>query len=195
MEGRIYISGAFTTVSRSKSDRGTDRLDNDPHLWCDPPTWGICRTDFRRAIESGDYIFFVLPKKSELPQMVYGYFRVREKITHMEAYHRPALLDKRMGNKNPNGNIIVDAAGNYNRFDGGAHKRRFEHIKPYYVVGDKEESEFLSESRIKQLAPEFVTVLNTVFGTQKGSVFEIIGRKGRRMRVDQVDRLLAWLRS
>ena len=33
--------------------------------WNWPPTWGICRTDFRRVIKVGDYIFFVLPKASD----------------------------------------------------------------------------------------------------------------------------------
>ncbi len=164
MQGRIYISGAFTTVNRAKCGGGVGWLDNDPHLWSQPPTWGICRTDIRRVINIGDCIFFVLPKASELPQMVYGYFKVREKITHMEAFARPALRHKRMGHKNPNGNIIVAADGHYNRFDGGVHKDRFDEIKRYYIIGDKAESKFLSEDRIRQLAQEFVAVLNNIFG-------------------------------
>jgi hypothetical protein len=194
MEGRIYISGAFTTINCSNCG-GKEWLDNDPHLWSDPPTWGICRTDFRRVVKKGDYIFFVLPKKSELPQMIYGYLRVLEKITHIEAYHRPELRHKRMANKNPNGNIIVDADGNYNRFDKGVHKDRFEQIKQYYVVGDRRESEFLTEDHIKQFAPEFLAVLNATFGTHNDSVFGIIGRKGRRLTEKQVANLLTWLRN
>ncbi|MGA9059291.1 MAG: hypothetical protein WB763_22590 [Terriglobia bacterium] len=194
MEGRIYISGVFTTVNRNKCGGGVGWLDNDPHFWRPPPTWGICRTDFRRVIKAGDYIFFVLAKASELPQMVYGYFKVRERITHVEAFCCPDLRHKRMGNKVPNGNIIVDAHGRYSRFDGGYHKNRFDEIKPYYVIGDRNESEFLSEERIRQLAPGFVAVLNRLFGTRKNSVFGIIGRKGRRMSEEQVRRLLAWLR-
>jgi hypothetical protein len=195
MEGRIYISGVFTTVNRSKCGGGVGWLDNDPHFWTWPPTWGICRTDFRRVVKVGDYVFFVLPKASELPQMVYGYFKVREKIiTHMQAFRRPDLRRKRMGNKVPNGNIIVDAQGRYNRHDGGYHKDRFREIKRYYVIGDGNESEFLSEGRIRQLAPEFVAILNRVFRTRKSSVFGIIGRKGRTMSEEQVSRLLAWLR-
>ena len=195
MKGRIYISGAFTTVSRSKCGGGKGWLDNDPHFWIQPPTWGICRTDFRRVINEGDYIFFVLPKKSELPQMVYGYFPVVEKMTHMEAYARPALRHKQMGKKNPNGNIIVDADGRYNRFDGGVHKDRFEQIKQYYIVGSEQESEFLTEERIKRLAPGFIMKLNEIFGTDKGSVFGIIGRGGRRMTERQAIHLLRWLRD
>jgi hypothetical protein len=195
MEGRIYISRVFKTVHRSKCGGGGGWLDNDPHFWKWPPTWGICRTDFRRVIDVGDYVFFVLPKNSELPQMVYGYFRVREKICHMQAYGRPELRCKRMGNKNPNGNIIVDAHGHYNRFDGGHHKDRFGEIKRYYVIGDPEGSEFLSEDRIRKLAPGFLGALNGAFGTLERSVFRIIGRKGRRMSEEQVRSLMAWLRQ
>ena len=34
-----------------------------------------------------------------------------------------------MGNKMPNGNVIVGARGEYNRFDGGVHKYKFEKTK------------------------------------------------------------------
>ncbi len=194
MEGRIYISGVFTTVNRNKCGGGVGWLDNDPHFWEPPPTWGICRTDFRRVIKVGDYIFFVLPKASELPQMVYGYFRVREKITHMQAFRRPELRHKRMAHKKPNGNIITDAHGRYNQFDDGHHKDRFDKIKPYYVIGDAKESKFFSEETIRKFAPGFPAILNRVFGTRRKSVFGTIGRKGRRMSEEQVSRLLACLR-
>lgn len=195
MKGRIYISGAFTTVSRSKCGGGKGWLDNDPHFWTQPPTWGICRTDFRRVIREGDYIFFVLPKKSKLPQMVYGYFRVKEKLTHMEAYSRSELHHKRMGKKNPNGNIIVDENGRYNRFDGGVHKSKFEQIRQHYVIGSRQESEFLTEERITELAAGFVPQLNEIFGTNRDSVVGVIGRGGRRMTATQVHTLLTWLRQ
>jgi hypothetical protein len=194
MQGRIYISGVFTTVNRSRCGGGVGWLDNDPHFWSWPPTWGICRTDFRRVVDVGDYIFFVLPKASELPQMVYGCFRVRERTCHMQAFRRPELRRKRMGEKIPNGNIIVDARGRYNRFDGGYDKDRFAEIKRYYVIGDTKESRFLREERIRTLAPGFLGALNTVFGTREKAVFGIIGRKGRRMSEEQVRGLLAWLR-
>lgn len=195
MQGRIYISGAFRTLKRSKCRTGVGWLDNDPHFWTQPSTWGICRTDLRRLISVGDYVFFVLPKGANLPQMIYGYFKVHEKITHLEAYTRPNLRSKRMGNKNPNGNIIVDAKGNYNRFDGGVHRDRFSQIKDYYVIGDGRESEFLTERKIKQLAPVFITVLNDIFGTQKDTVWGVLGRAGRKMSKEQVSRLLGWLRE
>lgn len=195
MKGRIYISGAFTTVSRSKCGGGKGWMDNDPHFWEQPPTWGICRTDYRRVLQEGDYIFFVLPKKSQLPQMVYGYFKIQEKISHLEAFHRPDLRANRMGNKNPNGNIIVDAKGYYNKYDKGVHRSRFEEIRQYYVIGDGEESEFLSEDKIKRLAPDFLDMLNKIFETDKSLIYGVISRGGRRMTAEQVNTLLTWIKS
>jgi hypothetical protein len=194
-EGRIYISGAFKKVNRSKCGGGVGWLDNDPHFWTQPPTWGICRTDYRRVIKNGDYIFYVLSKASELPQMIYGYFQVKDKITHIQAFNRHELASKRMGNKNPNGNIIVDANGQYNRFDGGSHEKRFEKIKLYYVIGDESNSEFLTEKKIRQLAPSFLFTLNKIFESNENSVFKVIGRSGRRMSEKHVNQLLAWLYS
>lgn len=77
MKGRIYISGAFTTVVHSKCKQ-LGELDNDPHFWESPPTWGICRPDIRELLnfKNDNYIFFVLPKKSDLPQMIYGYMKI-----------------------------------------------------------------------------------------------------------------------
>jgi hypothetical protein len=195
MKGYIYISRVFKTIKRAKCGGGEDWLDNDPHFWKYPPTWGICRTDYRRRVKEGDYVFFVLPKASKLPRMIYGYFRVREKITHEQASRRPELRSKQMGNKNPNGNIIVDANGSYNPFDGGVHQDRFDEIKDHYVIGDSNESEFLSERRVRKLAPGFADVLNDIFDTDRDSAFEVITRKGRKMSEDQVRRLLAWLRN
>lgn len=191
MGGRIYISRAFTEIDRTRADEVW--LDNDPHFWDSPPSWGICRTDYRRTIAIGDYVFFVLGKRSRLPQMIYGYLQVKEKITHEEAYHREALRQKRMGNKNPNGNIIVDEAGRYNRFDKGIHHRRFEHIRQHYIVGDKETSAFLAEEQIRALAPGFVPALNRIFGMNRETPFAILGRSGRRLSDDQVDAILAWM--
>lgn len=195
MKGYIYISGVFSTVTRAKCDVGEGWLDNDPHFWKSPPTWGICRTDYRRCVTPGDYIFFVLPKASKLPQMVYGYLRVDEKITHEQAFKRRGLRSKRMGNKNPNGNIIVDADGKYNRFDGNVHRDRFATIKYHYVIGDVGDSAFLPEERIRELAPAFVDTLNNIFDTHCDSVFAILTRKGRRMQEVQVRHLLAWLQK
>lgn len=194
MKGRIYISGSFTTLVRSRCKQ-FGWLDNDPHFWESPPTWGICRPDIRTSLDPEDYVFFVLPKKSELPQMIYGYMRIKEIITHAEAWHRPSLTRKRMGNKNPNGNIIVDSRGSYNRFDAGAHKKRFETIKQKYAIGYVNHSEFICEDKIRKLAPKFLDKLNRLFKFRKSSVFEAVSRWGRVLSSKQISELLTWLKS
>jgi hypothetical protein len=197
MKGFIYIASAFHTVNRSSCGRGGAWIDNDPHFWTDPPTWGICRNDLRKRANCGDYIFFVLPRHGRHPQMIFGYMRINEpKITHTEAFHRRDLESKRMGNKNPNGNILVDAQGNYNLFDAGAHKSKFLRIKDEYAVGDPANSRLLDDSAIRALAPQFVPMLLEITGIPSCDgqrPFDIITRKGRELNADQVRRLLAWL--
>ena len=192
MKGHIYISGAFTSLSRSKCNP-LGQLDNDPHFWEVPPTWGICRPDIRENAKPGELVFFVLPKRAQLPQMIYGYMKIAEIITHAEAYHRPELNLKRMANKNPNGNIIVDERGLYNRFDAGVHKWNFEKIKRRYAIGREKESEFLAPQKIRKLAPEFLPVLNRIFGVNKSRVIDVVSRWGSVMSQRQVSELLGWL--
>lgn len=99
MAGRIYISSAFKSLKNATCKLNDESLDNDPHFWKQPPTWGICRTDYRRNCKVGDYIFFVLPKKSSLnEQCIYGYLKVKDIITHAQAYK--AFPSKRMADKN-----------------------------------------------------------------------------------------------
>ena len=193
MKGFIYIASAFHTVNRSKCGRGGSWVDNDPHFWTQPPTWGICRNDLRHRAGVGDYIFFVLPIHGRHPQMIFGYLRVSEKITHLDAYRRPDLRSKRMGNKNPNGNIIVNACGNYNRFDAGVHKYKFHRLKDEYVVGDPAHSRMLNDQAIRSLAPAFLKTLSFIIGKRGTRAIDIITRKGRELNARQVNRLLAWL--
>ena len=193
MQGRIYISSAFTNLKYSICKPNQEWLDNDPHFWnpSKPPTWGICRTDFRKQLKKEDYIFFVLPKYTQLSQMIYGYMKILENITHVEAYKK--YPEKRMKNGNPNGNIIVDENGNYNRFDLGIHEDKFEEIKKYYVIGVKANSRLLSEKDIKRLAPSFLSILNKIFDSNSEKIFSIIGRKGRVLNEQQIVDLLNWL--
>ncbi len=146
-------------------------------------------------------MFFVLPKASPLPQMIYGYFKVEDNVTHLEAYGK--LKRKRMNkNKNPNGNIIVTGNGRYNRRgDNGTHKDRFEGIKENYVIGDRKDYEFLLDRngrptpKFSKLSDSFLPMLKKVFKTNKDSVYSIIGRKGRVLSEGQVKQLLVWLRK
>jgi len=111
MKGYIYTAGSFVTVNRSICGQKGSWIDNDPHFWTGPPTWGICRNDLRANVDPDDMIFFVLPLNGRHPQCMFAYLTIERVITHHVAYHDPLLRSKRMGNKHPNGNIIVTAAG------------------------------------------------------------------------------------
>lgn len=199
-KGYIYISGYFLATDRRNCGGGKARIDNDPNFWDPPPTpptWGICRPDLTRLVCPGDYAFFVLPARSKLPQMIYGYMRVSGVINHMEAFHTAALGAKRMRKgKNPNGNILVRADGSYHReADGGLHQDRFARIKESYVVGDLQKSEFLldNEAKLHRLALSFVPALRKILGRSGSTPIEIISRKGRRLTESQIHQLLIWL--
>ncbi len=65
----------------------------------------------------------------------------------------------------PNGNIIVQADGSYNRFDRGVHRHKFEKIKQHYAVGCDTKSRMLTSQEINRLAPVFVETLGSIVGT------------------------------
>jgi hypothetical protein len=195
VKGYIYIASAFETVNRSGCGQKGSWVDNDPHFWTSPPSWGICRDDLRAGADVGDFVFFVLPRRGRHPQMIFGFLKVVEKISHIEAFPRLDLRSKRMGNKMPNGNIIVDGSGGYNRFDGGAHKHKFEQIKRHYVVGSETESRMLTSEEIRRFAPKFLRTLSSVLGVQGDRAIDIISRKGRVLTARQVKSLLAWLNN
>lgn len=192
MQGRIYISGSFNEITSPAHKN--DWRDNCPHFWTAPPTWGICRPDFRSTLSIGDYVFFVLPAGLRVPQMIYGYIKISEKVDHLTAYFLPLLASKRMGNKNPNGNILVDAKGNYNRFDNGQHYHSFQKIRRHYVIGDEKNSEFLNEDKIRRKHLTFQKTLNSIFSTNGQRPIDVISRKGRRMDAKQVTAFLKWLK-
>jgi len=193
MKGYIYIASCYKTIEIRSDSK--EFIDNDPHFWTFPPTWGICRTEFRKNVNSGDYVFFVLPKYSVLGQenqMIFGYLKVKRIISHFEAYLE--YPEKRMlRNERINGNIIVDKNGNYNIYDRGAHKSRFNEIKQYYVVGEQKSSKFLTEEKVMRLAPQFTKSLNIIFNTEDKNIFEIISRKGRKLDENKIIKLLDFL--
>ena len=193
MKGYIYIASAFETVNRSVCGQKRSWIDNDPHFWTSPPTWGICRNDLRARSEVGDYVFFVLPRRGRHPQMIFGFLKITEIISHVEAFRRADLRSKRMGNKMPNGNIIVGAGGIYNKFDGGAHKHKFQKIESHYAIGCEKESRMLTSSDIRQLAPSFLTALGSILDIKGDRAIDIVSRKGRILTAHQVRSLLAWL--
>jgi hypothetical protein len=193
MAGYIYIASAFETVNRSLCGQAGSWIDNDPHFWTDPPTWGICRPDLRAGASEKDVVYFVLPKNGRHPQMIFAYLTIKEIITHVEAFSRPELLSKRMGNKTPNGNIIVNARGEYNKFDAGVHFENFERIKLRYAIGELTASRMLSSPQIQRLAPSFIEQLGLIVGKQGTSAVDFISRKGRKLTLSQVQMLMHWL--
>ena len=195
MKGYIYIASAFETVNRSVCGQKGSWIDNDPHFWTSPPSWGICRNDLRAKAEHGDVIFFVLPSRGRHPQMIFAFLKIAEIVSHSEAFGRVELRAKRMGNKMPNGNIIVDIRGNYNRFDGGVHHHKFERIKRHYAIGSESGSRMLSAAEIKRLAPTFVPTLSSIIGIEGERAIDLVSRKGRRLDEQQVRSLLRWLNS
>ena len=195
MANYMYIAGSFETVVKSKCGRGKEWLDNDPHFWTMPPTWGICRNDLRRKATEGDTIIFVLPKHGKHSQMIFGYLKIKEIITHKQALSRSSLNSKKMGNKNPNGNIIVDSNGRYNRYDGGAHKHVFARVKQRYAIGDVNESRMLDKDTIEKLAPSFLNMLITITGINGSRPIDIITRYGIELSDRQVKKLVYWVNA
>ena len=193
MKGIIYIAGSFETVRKGGCGRGKEWVDNDPHFWAKPPTWGICRNDLRRKAEPGDVIFYVLPVNAKHPQCIFGYLTIKEMISHLEAWHRPDLRSKRMGNKYPNGNIIVTGTGAYNRYDAGAHRHIFDRVKPRYAVGYPLYSRILSTDDIDRLAPSFVRSLSSVMGGTGNRPIDYISRAGFMLDELQVNQLHRWV--
>jgi hypothetical protein len=125
--------------------------------------------------------------------MIFGFLEIAETLSHIEAFRRPDLHSKRMGNKLPNGNIIVDAGGEYNRFDGGAHRHKFDRIKSHYVVGSEAKSRMLTSEEIRRLAPTFLKTLGSILGVQGARAIDIISRKGSVLTAKQAMALVAWL--
>lgn len=195
LKGFIYIASAFENINYSKCGGGKGWVDNDPHFWTGIPTWGICRNDLRKRAEVDDYVFFVLPKHSRHPQMIFAYMKIQEIVTHKEAYHRINLRDKRMGNKKINGNIIVDANGNYNRYDAGAHLNKFDKIKERYAIGYKNESRMLNEKEILKLYPDFIKKLKQVLGGNGKRPIDYIQRYGQTLSPKQINQFLNWINS
>ncbi len=191
----MYIAGSFHTVSRALCGGGKGWLDNDPHFWTQPPTWGICRNDLRKKSEPGDYVFFVLPRPSKHPQCLFGYIKIAEKITHIEAYRRLDLRSKRMGNKSPNGNIIVTNTGTYNHFDANAHRHMFNRIKCEYVISDPHDSKILTVSDIERLSSSFIGLLQAIFGGYGTRSIDYISRYGKLLNEQQVNTVLGWVNS
>lgn len=195
MANWIYIAGVFEHLDNKQGQW----LDNDPHIWTEPFTWGICRPDLRKFTNRNNYVFFVLPKTSPHPQMIFAYIKVKNIISHYHAFRDLTLKSKRMVNgANPNGNILVDGTGCYNTADEYIHHDRFRQIKREYAVSYVDQSKRLSITKIRNRSKFFLEFLNDLFNLKgnlrKDRIDKIISRKGRKLTDDQVKKLLKWLR-
>ena len=192
--GMMYIANSFKTVARTQRERERWPVDNDPHFWSSPPTWGICRPDLRKKTARGQTIFFVLSKHAQHPQMIFGYMRIEEVVSHLVAYRK--LPQKRMRGLWPDGNIIVNAAGGYNSRDGGVHEHNFRKIRSRYAIGDPAVSRFLTPQQIAAKAPQFLAILKQVFGGKGDRAIDFISRAGRQaLTAEQVQALKSWIDS
>jgi hypothetical protein len=190
--GMMYIANSFKTVERTVRARGGWPVDNDPHFWSSPPTWGICRNDLRKKAKPGQTIFFVLSKYAQQPQMIFGYIKIKEIVTHAAAYRK--LPHKRMGPAIPNGNIIVDAAGRYNRWDGGTHYGIFDKVRRRYAIGNASASRFLTAEQIHSKAPEFIPRLKQILSGDGTRAIDFITRAGcHALSEEQVQGLRSWI--
>lgn len=192
--GMMYIANSFKTVGRTQRERGHWPVDNDPHFWSSPPTWGICRPDLRKKAVLGQTIFFVLSKHAQHPQMIFGYMKVAAIVSHAAAYRK--LPQKRMRGRWPDGNIIVNAGGGYSRWDDGIHEDNFRKIRGRYAIGDPATSRFLTPQQIEAKAPEFLPALTRVFGGTGDRAIDHISRAGRQALTEkQVQALTSWIDS
>lgn len=192
--GMMYIANSFKTVGRTANERTHWPADNDPHFWCSPPTWGICRPDLRKKVLPGQTIFFVLSKYAQHPQMIFGYMKVFEVVSHLAAHRK--LPQKRMCGLFPDGNIIVNAAGGYNRWDAWSHEHNFQKIRGRYAIGDPAASRFLTPQQIASKAPQFLAILKEVLGGQGDRAIDYISRAGRQaLTGEQVRALTSWIDS
>lgn len=190
MPGYMYIAGASCCHGGCARGHG-QRLDNDPHPYTPPFTWGICRPDLRGNSRPGYHIFFVSPKRRGMLQSIFAHMAIEEIITHDAAYVR--FPNKRMRQAIPNGNIIVDGNGRYNAFDRGAHRANFARIRGHYAVGN-EQSRVIPAQEYNQMAPGFLQLLERVFpGVHGGRAYDYIFRSGRRLDDAQVGIVLQWI--
>lgn len=192
MKGYIYIAGGFGTVNRSTCGQKGSLVDNDPHFWTQPPTWGICRNDLRASANVDDVVFFVLPRNGRLPQSIFGYLTIERIITHSQAYATPSL--KADDEQDAKGQHHCERDGRVQRPDRRDHEHIFHKIKLRYAVGNVSQSRLLTPAEICKLVPSFVEKISQVLGKSGSRPIDIISRWGAFLSPSQVNELLAWLK-
>lgn len=95
----MRVPGRLIVFNTHKPDRSDDS--NDPDFRGLPFSWGICRPELRRAVEAGEYLFFVARDQEGWSGLyLKGFFRVAENISVAEALARQNLRSRQ--------NVIID---------------------------------------------------------------------------------------
>jgi hypothetical protein len=161
---------------------------NDP-IFGAPPTLGACVPNIRRAVEPGDWVFTISGRVDGYRPYVVGGFKVREKITALQAYRQfPEYRLEKADNGQIMGNIIVNSKGQHHSLDAhAAFKTRLQN----YLVGD-EALHVHKSVQIEKARDQTLATLSRVFNRPSNRDFDIVPR-WRRMDEEQVENLKAWL--
>jgi hypothetical protein len=186
MGGRIYITG-------DGADGGAGKPLNDP-LFTGDPTLGACMPNIRRAVELGDFIFVVSSKLERVQQYVVGCFRVKEKISAIQAYARFPQNRLRLDQSGHlQGNIIVQADGTQHpldRHDPNSLARRLEN----YIVG-ADPIALVTPEEIELGRAESLSTVSRVLGKPLGNrMIDVMGRSSK-LSEAQAEELAQWLAS
>lgn len=186
MEGRIYITGLG-------SDPGLGHHLNDP-AFDEIPTLGACMPNIRRAVNVGDYIFVISGKNEQVQQYVIGGFRVIEKISMLQAFHRFPKNRLREEAGVIKGNIIINADGTRHKLDrhGGDRKSFQRRIENYIIGGDGIVME--TELEIAKCREQTLPALQRIMSKSGNRIIDIIGRHCKISRRQTLD-IIGWLES
>lgn len=178
-------------ITRSGYDPEKGKHIKDPYLG-DVPSIGACRPDVRRRINVGGQIFLVSGKVKNLQQVVVGGFEVAEKISAIEAFHRfPGQRLRSREDGQLDGNVIVDAEGRQHRLDD--HSSFNERVKNY-IVG-KNPVVLTTPQELAIGRAQTLEALQDILKKKGARPIDVIGRWGRDLTEDQVEKLRAWLLS
>lgn len=185
MGGRIFITSAGYDPEQGKHVK-------DPYLG-PVPSLGACRPDVRKAIERGDWLFFVSGKLRRGPaQYVMGGFQVEQKMGAREARLQfPAQCLRKREDGQLDGNIIVDPSGDQDPLDTHG-PRGFESRIENYLVG-AHAVQPVTPDEIAQCRLHTLDMLRRLFDNDGTSPFQIIGRGARKLSEAQVASMLDWL--
>lgn len=155
------------------------------------PTMGACRTDIRRVIERGDFVFSISGNVVNVRPHIVGAFEVDEKIHGIAAYKQfPQNRMKVNEEGKLQGNIICDEKGEHLGIDYHPHDTFDQRIQNF-IIG-KNPIFFDKKTEMEKAKAETLRVLNYIFNRNEDKVSKIIGR-WRKMDESQVKDLLDWM--